>query len=175
MIFIFPTELEAQRFRVLSPESRIEISGVGLAACGAMVAKLAMENPCEVLILAGIAGSYDLDQVSLCEVVEVVEEAIEELPEKFSARYENDALFEGLKAVRSNSVNGTLCGLGHRSKMSQIENMEGASLFATCSALGVRCSQIRAISNRVGDPFERWSVDEALEALTTKLIEISRK
>lgn len=170
MIFIFPTEVEAQRFRELSPRSKIEISGVGLAACGAKVAKLAIDNPHEVLILAGIAGSYDLEQTLLCEVVEVVEESIEELPGKYSARYGNSPMFGDLKAVVSNSVNSS----ARRSKVAQIENMEGAALFATCAMLGVRCSQIRAISNRVGDPFERWSVDKALEALTAKLIEISR-
>ncbi|MFI3292550.1 MAG: hypothetical protein SNG27_03470 [Rikenellaceae bacterium] len=169
MIFVFPTELEAQLFIERSPISRVEISGVGMAACGAKVAQIASENPHDALILAGIAGSYDLNGVALCEVVEVCEESIEELPEKYAKRYVNEPLFGDLKGVISNSVSGS----GHSSCTAQIENMEGASLFAICEALGVRCSQIRAISNRVGDPFAEWNIDGALDALTEKLIEIS--
>lgn len=169
MIFIFPTELEAQRFMERSPLSKVEISGVGMAACGAKIAQVVRENPHEFLVLAGIAGSYDLSCVALCEVVEVVEESIEELPQRFRETYQNRALFDGFKQVVSNTVSGS----GYSSKLAQIENMEGASLFAICRALGVRCSQIRTISNRVGDPFEEWALDEALEALTQKLIQIS--
>ncbi len=171
MIFIFPTELEAQQFRAQSTHSKVIISGVGMAACSATIAKVVSETPHETLILAGIAGSYDLSRVALCEVVEVREESIEELPEKFSAKYKNETLFSELKAMRSNCVNRS----GGSSRGAEIENMEGAVLFAICAAFGVRCSQIRAISNRVGDPFEMWALDEALDALTAKLVEISEK
>ena len=47
----------------------------------------------------------------------------------------------------------------------EIENMEGASLFAMADAMGLKVMQIRAISNRVGESFEQWCVNEALEAL----------
>ncbi|MFR9579170.1 MAG: hypothetical protein SNH80_00555, partial [Rikenellaceae bacterium] len=55
---------------------------------------------------------------------------------------------------------------------SQIENMEGAAFFALCKAQGVRCAEIRAISNRVGDPFEQWSVAPSLERLAHELIKL---
>lgn len=54
----------------------------------------------------------------------------------------------------------------------EIENMEGAAFFAVCEALGVACCQIRAVSNYVGEPFDLWAVDEAVENLTGKLTQI---
>lgn len=54
----------------------------------------------------------------------------------------------------------------------EIENMEGAAFFAVCEALGVACCQIRAVSNYVGEPFDRWAVEEAVENLTGKLTQI---
>lgn len=54
----------------------------------------------------------------------------------------------------------------------EVENMEGAAFFAVCEALGVACCQVRAISNYVGEPFEKWAVDEAVENLTAKLTQI---
>jgi nucleoside phosphorylase len=47
--------------------------------------------------------------------------------------------------------------------------MEGAAFFAVCRAAGVCCAEIRAVSNRVGDDFSLWRIDEALAALTAAL------
>ncbi|MFI3302478.1 MAG: hypothetical protein SNH35_02510 [Rikenellaceae bacterium] len=165
MIFIFPTQEEAQLFVEKAPTAHIEISGVAMAACGSTVARCAVEYPGEMLILAGIAGGYD---VAVGEVVEVVEERIEELPSKYAKRYQNRPHFADLKSVTSNTVSSS----GHKSSTANIENMEGAALFAICAALGVKCAEVRAISNSVGAPFDEWKIEEALEALTAKLIEI---
>lgn len=54
----------------------------------------------------------------------------------------------------------------------EIENMEGAPFFAVCEALGVACCQIRAVSNYVGEPFDRWAVGLAVENLTATLTQI---
>jgi nucleoside phosphorylase len=48
--------------------------------------------------------------------------------------------------------------------------MEGAALFAMAIELGFRAVEIRAVSNIVGDPFERWRIGEALEALAATLL-----
>ncbi|MFI3282018.1 MAG: hypothetical protein SNG10_00630 [Rikenellaceae bacterium] len=169
MIFIFPTSQEAELFVVSSPTSKVVISGVGMAACGGVVARVAAQHPGEFIILAGIAGGYDLDKTPLAAVVEVVEEMIEELPQRYRRSYKNNHHFSDLRGVQSNSVSSS----GHSSTTSQIENMEGAALFAVCQELGVECAQLRAISNRVGDPITEWKISEALEALTAKLLEIS--
>lgn len=46
-----------------------------------------------------------------------------------------------------------------------IENMEGAALFALCAEFGADCCQIRAISNTVGENRSGWRVKEAVTAL----------
>jgi nucleoside phosphorylase len=47
--------------------------------------------------------------------------------------------------------------------------MEGAAFFALAKECGFRAVQIRAISNRVGESFENWHLDEALGALAKVL------
>ena len=47
--------------------------------------------------------------------------------------------------------------------------MEGAALFALARECGFRAVEIRAISNRVGESFEKWHLSEALDALTQTL------
>lgn len=59
-----------------------------------------------------------------------------------------------------------------QSALPEIENMEGAPFFAVCEALGVACCQIRAVSNYVGEPFDRWAVGLAVENLTATLTQI---
>lgn len=51
----------------------------------------------------------------------------------------------------------------------QIENMEGAAFFAVAAALGVPAAEVRAVSNRVGEPFAAWRVAEACEAVAREL------
>jgi nucleoside phosphorylase len=47
--------------------------------------------------------------------------------------------------------------------------MEGAALFALLGDAGVRCAEIRAVSNYVGEEFAKWSVEEATENLAKTL------
>ena len=54
----------------------------------------------------------------------------------------------------------------------EIENMEGATLFAMAEVMGFEACEVRAISNRVGEPFELWRTEEAVEALARALITI---
>ena len=63
-------------------------------------------------------------------------------------------------------------GTDGQSALPEIENMEGAPFFAVCEALGVACCQIRAVSNYVGEPFDRWAVGLAVENLTATLTQI---
>ncbi len=169
MIFLFATELEAQHFRAASPHATIVICGVGAAECAATTADIISKFPKEHLVLAGIAGSYSLSTVGLCEVVEVIETQIEALPERFSASYRT-TLLTTLRKVRSNSVN---CSSEVGSTLSEIEEMEGATFSAVCNRFGVQHSHIRAISNLVGDPFANWRINEACWALAQGLLSLT--
>mgnify|MGYP002513131405 CR=1 FL=1 len=52
----------------------------------------------------------------------------------------------------------------------EVENMEGAALFALAEVLGFRAVEIRAISNYVGEEFSHWMVYDALNALAEELV-----
>ena len=75
-----------------------------------------------------------------------------------------------LRGVSSNTVSR-----GDKTlKGAEIENMEGAVLFAIAKEMRLCVVQIRAISNRVGESFERWHINEALKALTEALKNFER-
>ena len=164
-IFLIPTELEARIFCELCPEVEVVISGVGMAATAATLARMSSTQSLagRVVILAGIAGCYE-QKCDIGEVVEVRSEVVSELPERFRKEYRVEP-FTNLRGVASNTVsrcNAESCG-------ADIENMEGAALFAMAESLGLSAVEVRAISNRVGDSFDKWSVDEAVEALAREL------
>ena len=169
-VYLFPTELEAARFRELVPEAEVVISGVGEAATAATLARVVPKYGHDVcFVLAGVAGSYG-DAIAVGEVVEVISERCAELPERFIVEYRNGAQ-TALKSVRSNTVSRGDSAL----QGADIENMEGATLFAMAAAMELKVMQIRAISNRVGEEFSMWRINEALEALASvlKTIELS--
>lgn len=175
MIFLFATELEAELLRKNCPTAHIEICGVGAVAFGASLARiLSTSYKGEHLILAGIAGSYDLNDVAICEVVEVVSEQVCALPAKYAKRYTLQPSTT-LRAVTSNSVNGDTESqkINNLEPRPQIESMEGAAFMAICQELKIRATEIRAISNHVGEHFTKWRVNDALEALTAELVSLA--
>ena len=166
-IYLFPTELEAKSFRALCPDAEVVISGVGMVATAAAIARLDRERGLstdDVVVLAGIAGTYG-DSVAVGEVVEIVSEECVELPERFRCLYKHPQPYTSLRGVRSNTVH-TMQSVSHGA---DIENMEGAALFAMAETMGFRAVEVRAISNRVGDNFDNWAVDEAVTALAKEL------
>lgn len=167
-IYLFPTELEAAPFRVLRPTARVVISGVGLAATAATLAVLNREGSLmsSRVVLAGLAGAYD-ERVAVGEVVEVVCECCAELPERFRCNY-CVAPTTTLRQVGANSTHRGAVGVTD----AEIENMEGATLFAMAEVMGFEACEVRAISNRVGEPFELWRTEEAVDALARALITI---
>ena len=71
----------------------------------------------------------------------------------------------GLRTAVSNSVARS----GAAPAGAEVENMEGAAFFAVAAALGVPAAEVRAVSNRVGEPFGVWRVADACEALAREL------
>ena len=167
IVYLFPTELEAKDFRQLCPDAKVVISGVGMAAASAAIASL---GSCvdDVVVLAGIAGAYD-DSIAVGSVVEVVSEECVELPERFRRTYNQSVPYTSLRGVRSNTVH-TMQSVSHGA---EIENMEGAALFAMSEVIGFRAVEVRAISNRVGESFDKWHLDEATAALAEALKRIN--
>lgn len=166
-IYLFPTELEAKAFRELCPDARVVISGVGMAATAATIASLTPRTE-DVVVLAGIAGVYG-DSVAVGSVVEVVSEVCVELPERFRHTYKQAFPSTSLRGATSNTVH-TIQSESHGA---EIENMEGAALFAMSEAMGFRAVEVRAISNRVGESFDEWHLDDAIVALAAELKRIN--
>ena len=169
MIILFPTEMEAAPFRAICPDAEVFICGVGMAQTAACVARLLMEGH-RSFLLAGIAGAYG-DVPAKGEVVAVAEERVAGLPMQFDRTYRATILPEGLRVVRSNTVSA--CGA--EACGADVENMEGAALFALCEEFGAECCEVRAISNRVGEPREGWCVPTAVENLAHAVCQIISK
>ncbi|MBO5687003.1 MAG: phosphorylase, partial [Alistipes sp.] len=101
-LFLFPTEAEAAPFRTLRPDATVAIIGVGMAeaAAGAAV-HMVMNDPTRV-VLCGIAGTCD-DRLSVGQVVEVVRDRVEGLPDAYAFEYECDPV-TGLEQARTLTV-----------------------------------------------------------------------
>ena len=151
---------------------------------------------------AGIAGSFS-DRYPHRSVVLVEEEILSDLgaesPDGFMDIFEMGLVprdqrpFEGgvlrgvtpsvldqfgIPKVRSVTVNRVLSDAQSIAWIEgryepDIVNMEGAAFLYTCLMHGVRCVQIRAISDRVG-PRDRstWDIPGAVKALNTRLQDI---
>lgn len=90
------------------------------------------------------------------------------VPSVFAEEYAATMRFGGLTEVAANTV----ANVGAPADGAQIENMEGAVVFAVCESAGVRCGEIRAVSNRVDDARDKWDIPAALESLTKVLTEM---
>ena len=168
-IYLFPTECEARPFIELRPEARVVISGVGMVATSATLMRLYTQGDIreeDVVVLCGIAGAYDTE-LAMDSVVEVVEECCVELPLRFQERYTNES-YTSLRGVRSNTVHSS----ARPAEGAQVENMEGAALFAFAKTVGVRVAQIRAISNIVGEDSSKWNIPRTTTTLAKELIRL---
>ncbi|MEG2614755.1 MAG: hypothetical protein RR996_06915 [Alistipes sp.] len=162
-VVLFPTIDEGKAFIFGKAPVPVFISGVGSAETAAAIARAVKAKKPDLIVLAGIAGAYDRT-LAIGSVVEVTRERTASLPTKYAQTYIVDPVTD-LDEVSANTVDRT----GAEAEGAQIEEMEGATFFALCEALGVRACQIRAVSNYVGDPFETWDIPRATEQLTETL------
>ena len=166
MILLFPTELEAARLRALRPELDIRICGIGAVETATEVARI-LRTERKPLLLCGIAGAYDRN-LKKGDIVAVTEERFAYLSTGYDRSYLASIVVEDLPMVRSNTVSHC----SQEADGAEIENMEGAALFALAHAEGVRCGEIRAISNYVGEERKDWNIDLALERLTETILNL---
>jgi adenosylhomocysteine nucleosidase/futalosine hydrolase len=114
------------------------------------------------------------EEIVVGQVVEVVEDRVAGLPERFSRIYTSEPK-TNYQAVASLSVSHSEDGYLYSdidSPYPLIEQMEGASVSAVAEQLGVEFLHLRAISNRVGDPFAMWEIGKACEALAEALTKL---
>ncbi len=192
IVVITPTERESTFF---APRGiRVVHCGVGMAECAATTARLVIENPPDLVILAGIAGTYT-DGLEVGETVVVASETIADLGRYsgkandccdkcgdgmftplFQKTYATPIIPKGYKAVRSNTVDmagGVL--LASNPIEANIENMEGAAFLAVCAAMRVPAMEVRTISNRVGECIAARDMEIATRRLAIDLEQILKE
>lgn len=182
IVILSPTETETASLRCCAAgEIPIRITGIGPYRCAAATVAAIRDCSPDLLILAGIAGAYPGGGLSVGQTVLVVSECAADagsftagdFTPKFSERYDCPWLPAGVpfRAVDSNSVGVAGTPFADRVGV-QIENMEGAAFFYACLQCGVPFLELRAVSNRVGDPFPEWDVRGAVTALADSLCEL---
>lgn len=177
-LFLFPTEAEAASFRTLCPEAAVAIIGVGMAEAAAGIAVQMVACGPERVVLCGIAGACD-DRLSVGQVVEVVHDSVEGLPESYSVDYQTEPSTD-LQPVRTLTVNHSGDALRNEEiihgPLPVVEQMEGMAVATMLHHLGFKnFIHIRAISNRVGEPFAQWRVGEAVTALAAVVAQMYKE
>jgi adenosylhomocysteine nucleosidase/futalosine hydrolase len=175
IVVITPTESES--VFLLERGIRVFHCGVGMAECAAATAKLICEEKPQMVILAGIAGTYSED-IMIGETVIVESETVADLgrysggefTELFQKTYHStlSPVDTDYKVVRSNTVNTAGCVLINRSE-AEIENMEGAAFFAVCERYGIPAMEIRTVSNSVGEVIGTGNMEIATMRLAQEL------
>ena len=197
-LFLFPTETEAEPFRRLCPDAQTGISGVGAAQTAVNISRF-LQSGYRNLVLAGIAGAYGdrFRKGDVVDVVEErlagmpVPYARSYRPTEARASSENRtnsntradseawAASKESSAARDRATSGsaelpqavanTVTACGAVADGADIENMEGAVFFALCEEYGAASREIRAVSNRVGEPRGEWDAETALRHLAETL------
>ncbi len=188
------------RYSVNGKKISLLITGIGLTNTVYFLTKKLYKKKYDIIINAGICGSFDT-LMPLGEVVEVVSDEFADLgithkdnfktvfEENFIKKnqfpFENGKLLNNnhnfssnLKKVKSISVNATS---GNKEQINlrtekfnpDIETMEGAGFFFVCKNEKIPCLQIRAISNYVEiRNIEKWNIPLAIKNLNDVLQKI---
>ena len=163
------------------------ISGVGMVSTSISVTKEIIRNKYDLVINAGIAGSFRKD-IELGSVVEVVKDQISEIgaqsrddflsPSQIGLDVQNiiempsKTNFQSVSGITVNTVHGNNHSINQIIKRlnPDIETMEGAACMIACKNMGVPCVQIRSISNYIEERNKsNWKIDFAIENLNSEL------
>lgn len=190
--------VKSYRFTDLNVD--VLVSGIGSSFATFHLTNALREKEYDAVINIGLAGSLT-QELKIGEVVNVVSEEFADLgiekQHEFLTLFEsgyigvNDFPFENglLKASNSNDwinlkkVKGvtTNKSFGRDTSIAEmrekfnahVESMEGAAVFYVCNWMGVKCYQVRSISNYV-EPRDsaKWNIPLALVNLKETLIGI---
>lgn len=179
VLVLFPTEGEAVPFKNMQPSGvTCAITGVGPIESAINTTALIWQHKPDIVILAGIAGTYSGSGLETGDVVLVSNETDAdtgsfsegEFTPKFSLTTYCPYILPrySLPAVESNSVSAAAAPFIDRGTAA-IENMEGAAFFRVCTEAGVRFLELRAVSNTVGEAFCLWNIPLATANLARRL------
>ena len=163
------------------------VTGVGMVATAIAVSKALSENHYDLVVNAGIAGSFNRS-IPLGSVVEVVKDQLSEIGAQDGSHFLSPAKM-GLEVATTvemseqtnlpkvtgitvNTVHGddkAISQIIHRLNP-QVESMEGAACMLACENAGVTCVQLRAISNYVEKRNKsNWDIPLAIQNLNQEL------
>lgn len=175
-------------------------SGIGILSSCFSIAKLIFEEKPDLIIQAGIAGTFN-NEISLSEVTAVKEEiladtGVEEngkFKDLFDLKLQNEDLFpfknkrlintqlDKLNYLKLNEVTGITVNeittrteriTQYKAKYNPaVETMEGASLHYCCMQTSTSFIQIRAISNYIGERDKsNWELKNTLKNLSETIL-----
>jgi futalosine hydrolase len=166
----------------------ILLTGAGMVPTAFALGRHLAKNKYDLAINLGIAGSFDRS-ISLGDVVEITEDTFAELGAEddedfitidklgfgestFRPTYSlpESAGLRKANAITVNTVHGNDASIKRLSRYidAQIESMEGAAFFYACKQAGLRCVQIRAVSNYVEKRNrDAWQIGLAIKNLNT--------
>jgi len=201
ILVVSATQQELAPF--LSQSTHVDhiITGVGSPACIYQLVKKLQQKKYDVIIQAGIAGTFNAG-ITLAETVLVQKDAFADLgvieqnqlyslfDMQWAGKNEwpykeswlvNDYPFltkSTLKKVSGVTVNMVsddlnIANLYMQKYYADIESMEGAAFHYVCLQENINFIQLRSISNRVGERDKnKWKMKEAIENLNKELFEI---
>ena len=186
ILIVAATDFEMEKDQFSAHD--ILITGVGILETTLELTKKLALNRYDLVINAGIAGSFD-NKIKIGDVVEVTEDILSELGyeenktffefknfsvrNKFTVDSKTDLL--KVKSITVNTVSdnkSTIKKIKNRLNP-DIETMEGAAVFRVCNDFNIPCIQIRSVSNFVGERNKKdWNIDLAIKNLNLSLNKI---
>ena len=169
-------------------DSEILISGVGMVNTTCILTKHLSMHSYDLVINMGVAGCFN-SSIRIGDVVEVIEdtfseigfenglgfEEFTELGIKVNYSVEGKTDLRQVKGITVNTVHGnedTISRVIERLNP-DVESMEGAAVLKVCEEFGIRCIQIRAISNKVEKRDKtNWDLPLAIKNLNNKVAQI---
>lgn len=186
ILIVAATDFELEKDQFSAHE--ILITGVGILETTLELTKKLALNSYDLVINAGIAGSFD-KKIKIGDVVEVTEDILSELgyeenetffefksfsiPNKFTVDSKTDLI--KVKSITVNTVSGNTTKVEKiKNRLNpDIETMEGAAVFRVCNDFNIPCMQIRSVSNFVGERNKKdWNIDLAIKNLNISLNKI---
>ena len=201
LLIVAATQFEIEPFLKGKNNAEVLITGVGIPATIFHLTKKLLEKKYDLLIQAGIAGTFN-DHFNLEEVVIVKEDAFADMgieeKGKFSTLFEtgfvdknefpytngllinNNSFFEknklpGVKGITVNKISDIhLQNQLNKEKFSaDVESMEGAAFHYICLQQKINFLQLRSVSNMVGERDKtKWKLKNAIENLNQELLKI---
>jgi len=178
----------------------ILITTIGMVATTHKLTRTLCSHKYDYVINAGICGAFNTS-FQLGDVVNVVNEVFAELavdgndglsPIKLGASLGDEMLtisihnenpistpslqnLKKVKGVTVNTISGNKKRIDYFRKMyaPDVESMEGAAFLYVCNAMNQPCTQIRSISNHIGNPDRNdWNIELAVNNLAKVILRI---